>query len=51
MSAEPRNGIQTYRQNGPKVTFGFAARMEELKGSGVLIDAFAELHRNATMFD
>jgi glycosyltransferase involved in cell wall biosynthesis len=45
MSAEPRNGIQTYRQNGPKVTFGFAARMEELKGSGVLIDAFAELHR------
>ena len=44
MSAEPKNGIHTYG-NGTKVTFGFAARMEELKGSGVLIEAFADLHR------
>ena len=45
MSAEPKNGIHTYGKNSTKVTFGFAARMEELKGSGVLIEAFADLHR------
>jgi glycosyltransferase involved in cell wall biosynthesis len=45
MSAEPGNGIHTYGNNGTKVNFGFAARMEELKGSGVLMDAFADLHR------
>ena len=45
MSAEPKNGIHTYGKNSTKVTFGFAARMEELKGSGVLMEAFADLHR------
>ena len=45
MSAETGNGTHTYTNNGTKVTFGFAARMEELKGSGVLMEAFADLHR------
>jgi len=45
MSAETGNGTHTYPNNGTKVTFGFAARMEELKGSGVLMEAFADLHR------
>jgi glycosyltransferase involved in cell wall biosynthesis len=45
MSAEPNNGTNGHRQNGSRVTFGFAARMEQLKGSEVLMDAFADLYR------
>jgi glycosyltransferase involved in cell wall biosynthesis len=45
MSAEPRNGIHGYGKHPTKVTFGFAARMEQMKGSEVLMDAFADLYQ------
>jgi glycosyltransferase involved in cell wall biosynthesis len=44
MSDEPRNGHQPHSRAPGKVTFGFAARMEELKGSTVLIEAFADAY-------
>jgi glycosyltransferase involved in cell wall biosynthesis len=41
MSDESVNGRQPRRDAGNRVTFGFAARMEEIKGILVLMDAFA----------
>ncbi|HYV27438.1 MAG TPA: glycosyltransferase family 4 protein [Candidatus Eisenbacteria bacterium] len=45
MSAEPKNGIHGYAKHPTTVTFGFAARMEQLKGSEVLMEAFADLYQ------
>ena len=45
MSEEPRNGHEPRHSQKDSVTFGFAARMEHLKGTMVLMDAFAEVHR------
>ena len=45
MSDEPRNGHQPHARAKGKVTFGFAARMEEIKGSAILIEAFADAYK------
>jgi glycosyltransferase involved in cell wall biosynthesis len=45
MSQEMVNGGKTARDPGGKITFGFAARMEELKGPMVLMEAFAVAHQ------
>lgn len=45
MSDEPRNGHEPRRGLQGVVTFGFAARIEHLKGTMVLMDAFVELHQ------
>ena len=47
MSDEPRNGHQPKSHRTDIVTFGFAARMEHLKGSMVLLDAFANVYGQA----
>lgn len=44
MSDEPRNGHEPRHGQKDIVTFGFAARMEHLKGTMVLLDAFADVH-------
>lgn len=41
MSDEPANGRKRREPSGDRITFGFAARMEELKGPMVLMEAFA----------
>ncbi len=45
MSQEMGNGDETARDPDGKITFGFAARMEELKGPMVLMEAFAVAHQ------
>ncbi len=45
MSDDPRNGHEPRHRQKDIVTFGFAARMEHLKGTMVLMDAFAGLHQ------
>lgn len=45
MSDEPRNGHHPRQARSDRVTFGFAARMEHLKGTMVLMDAFADVLR------
>ena len=47
MSDEPRNGHEPRHAQRDIVTFGFAARMEQLKGAMVLLDAFADVHRHS----
>ena len=44
MSDEFVNGRKPHQPAPGKITFGFAARMEELKGPMVLMDAFAVAH-------
>ena len=44
MSDEFVNGRKPHHPAPGKITFGFAARMEELKGPMVLMDAFADAH-------
>ncbi len=44
MSDEFVNGHKTHQPAPDKITFGFAARMEELKGPMILIEAFAAAH-------
>jgi len=44
MSDEFANGHKTHQPAPDKITFGFAARMEELKGPMILIEAFAAAH-------
>jgi glycosyltransferase involved in cell wall biosynthesis len=45
MSDEFINGRTPHHPAPDRITFGFAARMEELKGPMVLIEAFAVAHR------
>lgn len=45
MSDEFVNGRKPHQPAPGKITFGFAARMEELKGPMVLMEAFAMAHR------
>jgi glycosyltransferase involved in cell wall biosynthesis len=48
MSDEAINGHQPRHHSATdKITFGFAARMEELKGTTVLMEAFAVAHRGS----
>src|SRR5437660_705561 len=48
MSDGPINGPQPHHHSAAdKITFGFAARMEELKGTTVLMEAFAAAHRES----
>jgi glycosyltransferase involved in cell wall biosynthesis len=44
MSDEFENGRKPHQPAPGKITFGFAARMEELKGPMVLMEAFAVAH-------
>ena len=44
MSGEFVNGHKAHQPAPGKITFGFAARMEELKGPMVLMEAFAAAH-------
>src|SRR5712692_8723197 len=44
MSDEFVNGHKTHQPAPDKITFGFAARMEELKGPMILMEAFAAAH-------
>ena len=48
MSDEPRNGHEPRQAQRDIVTFGFAARMEHLKGAMVLMDAFADVYHQAS---
>jgi len=48
MSDEPRNGHEPRHAQRDIVTFGFAARMEQLKGAMVLMDAFADVYHQST---
>jgi glycosyltransferase involved in cell wall biosynthesis len=45
MSDEFVNGRKPHQPAPDRITFGFAARMEELKGPMVLMEAFAVAHR------
>src|SRR5262245_7824264 len=45
MSDETTNGVRPRRSVADKINFGFAARMEEMKGTMVLLEAFAATHR------
>src|SRR6266851_4880346 len=45
MSDESANGRKPHQPAPNRITFGFAARMEELKGPMVLMDAFAAAHQ------
>ncbi len=45
MSDEPPNGNESNSPMSDKITFGFAARMEELKGPIVLMEAFGVAHQ------
>ncbi len=45
MSDEFSNGRKPHQPAPGKITFGFAARMEELKGPMVLMEAFAVAHK------
>lgn len=45
MSDEIVNGRPTHSREPDRVTFGFAARIEELKGPGILMEAFGVAHR------
>src|SRR5260221_1981209 len=45
MSDEFVNGRKPHHPAPDRITFGFAARMEELKGPMVLMDAFAAAHQ------
>ena len=44
MSDEFINGNEPHQPEPGKITFGFAARMEELKGPMILMEAFAAAH-------
>ncbi len=44
MSDEFRNGHEPHQPAPDRITFGFAARMEELKGPMILLEAFAAAH-------
>src|SRR5258708_6790984 len=46
MSDEFVNGRKPHQPAPDRITFGFAARMEELKGPMVLMDAFAAAHQH-----
>src|SRR5437763_2701234 len=48
MSDEPRNGHEPRQAQRDIVTFGFAARMEQLKGAMVLMDAFTDVYHQST---
>jgi glycosyltransferase involved in cell wall biosynthesis len=48
MSDEPRNGHEPRQAQRDIVTFGFAARMEQLKGAMVLMDAFADVYQQSS---
>jgi glycosyltransferase involved in cell wall biosynthesis len=48
MSDEPRNGHEPRQAQRDIVTFGFAARMEQLKGAIVLMDAFADVYHQSS---
>jgi glycosyltransferase involved in cell wall biosynthesis len=48
MSDEPRNGHEPRHAQKDIVTFGFAARMEHLKGTMVLMDAFADVYHQSS---
>jgi glycosyltransferase involved in cell wall biosynthesis len=45
MSDEAENGRKPRQPPADRITFGFAARMEKLKGVMILIDAFAQAHQ------
>src|SRR5687767_1491282 len=45
MADEAANGRKPRVPTSDRITFGFAARMEELKGTSVLMEAFAIAHR------
>ena len=45
MSDEFANGRKPHQPAPDRITFGFAARMEELKGPMILIEAFAVAHQ------
>ncbi|HKP37580.1 MAG TPA: glycosyltransferase [Pyrinomonadaceae bacterium] len=47
MSDQAVNGMKRAKKPGELVTFGFAARMEELKGPMVLLEAFGLAYRNS----
>jgi glycosyltransferase involved in cell wall biosynthesis len=47
MSDDVSNGHSVERQANDRVTFGFAARMEELKGPMVLMEAFGKVREAA----
>ena len=48
MSDEPRNGHEPRHGQKDIVTFGFAARMEHLKGAMYLMEAFADVFRQSS---
>jgi glycosyltransferase involved in cell wall biosynthesis len=45
MSDEPANGSDSSSRMTDSITFGFAARMEELKGPMILMEAFGVTHQ------